>query len=282
MSGGGGANPTGAQFPAPVVAGLWNQANTAFQPVPYPNVGQAASNAYGDIGTGGTGTWAQSFGQNSWSPYNQAFVGEQSGLGAGQNFINQAQNQAAQVQPFINQTLAQGFDPQQALFNQLMNQQQQQNLASQAAAGVGNTPYGAGLTQQGNTNFDIAWQNAQLARQGQAASNAAALAGIPGVSAGIGNQLLGTGGQLGLGAGNFLNNLNQQQISDYLSYLQGSSGNAANLMNATLGALQAGTGLYGTTTTANQNANNAFMNALGGFGKLGGEVLGTALPLLMG
>src|SRR5215469_16460699 len=274
MSGGGGANPTGAQFPAPVVAGLWNQANTAFQPVPYPNVGQAASNAYGDIGTGGTGTWAQSFGQNSWSPYNQAFVGEQSGLGAGQNFINQAQNQAAQVQPFINQTLAQGFDPQQALFNQLFNQQQQQNLASQAAAGVGSTPYGAGLSQQGNQNFDIAWQNAQLARQGQAAANAAGLAGIPGVTAGIGNTLIGTGGQLGLGAGNYLNNLNQQQIADYLAYVNQSQTQGGNWINSLINALQGGTNLYGATTGANQAANNAFNNAISGFGKTAGEIIG--------
>ena len=65
----------------------------------------------------------------------------------------------------MTQALQQGFDPQNALYNRQFGLQQQQNLASQAMSGVGQSPYAAGLTAQGNENFNIDWQNQQLARQ---------------------------------------------------------------------------------------------------------------------
>jgi hypothetical protein len=273
MSGGGGANPTGGQFPAPVVAGNFAAANQGFQPFPYPNTTNAANNAFGQIGSGFT----NNLGTDNWNPWNQGWSG-QGALNAGNQFTQTAQGLQNQVNPFITQTLNTGFDPQQNLFNQLFNQQQQQGLAGQAAAGVANTPYGAGLSEQGNQNFDIAWQNAQLARQGQAAQNAQALEGIPGIAANTASQMLGTGANLGLGAGNFLNNINQQQIQDYLSYLGLNTQNSAQLMNAINQSLNAGTSLFGTQTTANQNLTNANNAALGGLGSLAGE-LGTVALL---
>ncbi len=344
---GGGANPTGAQYPAPVVSGLFGQANQQFQPSPYPNTNDAASNAFGQIGGGFNNQGFGGYGSGAWNPWSQsgsaqtaldiggqsfdnaqqAITQGQAPLGLGSSFnqyanalqqqsfpaISQNLGEAGRLQqqasPFINQTLQQGFDPQNALFNQLFNQQQQQGLASQAAAGVANTPYGAGLSQQGNQNFDIAWQNQQLARQGQAAQNASQLvgmtspyyqnaqqaAGLPSYAANIGqglygeasnmlgqganflgqgSNLLGTGASLGQGAGNYMNNVNQQQIQDYLAYLSGSSGNAANLMNSTLGSLNAGTNLYQTQTGANaqqQQLQNAGLQGLGsGLGTAGG------------
>ena len=311
MSGGGGANPTGAQFPAPVVEGLSTAANSQFQPSPFPNTPQAAGNAFNQIGGG----FNQGFNQfGGWTPQTQA-GSAQNTLDMGNNFTNQAGNTQAfwsdpamaanitnannlltQMDPRITQTLQQGFDPQKQLFNQLFNQQQQQNLASQASAGTANTPYGAGLTEQGNQNFDIAWQNAQLARQGQAAQNAAQLAQIPSAdyanastlaqlptyAAGIGNSLLGTGSQLGTGAASFLNNVNQQQIQDYLAYLSGSSGNAANLLNAQNQSLNAGTNLFQAQTGANQNQQQLQNAGLAGLGSLGGSALGAGLGSSVG
>ncbi len=334
---GGGANPTGGQYPAPVVSGLFGQANQQFQPSPYPNTPDAASNAFGQIGSGFNqgynefGGWTpQTQAGNAQNAFNvggqafdnaqQAITQGQAPLGLGSNFNQYANALQQQSFPAISQnltsantienqlafpdmvaTMQQGFDPQQKLFNQLFNQQQQQGLASQAAAGVANTPYGAGLSQQGNQNFDIAWQNQQLARQGQAAQNASQLAGLaspyyqnaqqaaglPSYAANIGQglygeasnmlgqgsnflgqggNLLGVGGSLGTGAGNYQNNVNQQQIQDYLAYLSGSSGNAANLMNSTIGSLNAGTGLYGAQTGANAQQQQLLNSGLGGLG----------------
>ena len=333
MSGGGGANPTGAQFPAPAVSGLWGQAESLANPLPYPNTGPAATNAYGDISSG----WSNQAG--TWNPQNQGLTGNSlmgasgglieagSGMmGAGSDFLGQAGNQAniagpglaanvanannlvAMMNPRITQTMNQGFDPQKKLFNQLFNQQQQQNLASQAAAGTANTPYGAGLTQQGNQNFDIAWQNAQLARQGQAAqnaqalanipstdyANAQALAGLPTAAAGIGNQLFSTGGNLaatggnlasiganlGMGAGNFLNSLNQQQLQDYLAYVNQSQSQGSNLMNNIINSLNAGTNLYGAQTGANLSQQQLNNQGLSGLGGLGASLIGSQLPNL--
>ncbi len=282
MSGGGGANPTGGQYPAPVVSGLWGQANNSFQPAPYPGTAGAANNALGGINSGfyGSGNQTmtggpvtQSLGAGNWNPYMQGYQGANA-LNAGGNFLNTATGLQGQVSPFINQTLQTGFDPQQKLFDQLFNQQQQQGLAGQAAAGVANTPYGAGLSQQGNQNFDIAWQNAQLARQGQAAQNAATLEGIPGIAANTAEGLLGSGSNLGLGAAGFLNNVNQQQIQDYLSYLGMNTQNSAQLMQALNNSFGQGTNLYGAQTGANQNFNNAQAQGLSGLGSLGGQALG--------
>ncbi len=286
MSGGGGANPTGGQYPAPVVSGLWGQANQGFQPFPYPGTAGAANQALGGIGSGfyGSGNQTmtggpttQSLGAGNWNPYMQGYQGANA-LNAGGGFLGTANQQQQQVNPLINQTLQTGFDPQQKLFNQLFNQQQQQGLAGQAAAGVANTPYGAGLSEQGNQNFDIAWQNAQLARQGQAAQNAQALEGIPGIAANTAEGMLGTGANLGLGAGNFLNNINQQQIQDYLSYLGLNTSNSAQLMNAINQSLNAGTSLFGAQTGANAQ-NQQLLNAgLTGLGALGGTALGSFIP----
>ncbi len=288
MSGGGGANPTGGQYPAPVVSGLWGQANQGFQPYPYPGTAGAANNALGGINSGfyGSGNQTmnggpntQSLGAGNWNPYMQGYQGANA-LNAGGSFLNTANSQQGQVNPLINQTLQTGFDPQQKLFDQLFNQQQQQGLAGQAAAGVANTPYGAGLSQQGNQNFDIAWQNAQLARQGQAAQNALGLEGLPGMTAQTGEGLLGAGSNLGLGAAGFLNNVNQQQIQDFLAYLGQNTSNSSALMNAINQSFNAGTNLYGTQTGANQNFNNAQAGGLAGLGSLAGTVGGATLPNL--
>lgn len=154
-----------------------------------------------------------------------------------------------------DQLLQTGFDPQNALYNRTFQQNQQQNLASEEAQGVGSSPYGAGLTNQANENFNIDWQNQQLQRQ------LAAMQGFTQGNQGAGQQIQGaagmfnTAGQLPYQAYNDINQGNlaalqayqsaltgasaipQQQITDLLQYLgQGASNanigaNAASLQN---------------------------------------------------
>lgn len=81
---------------------------------------------------------------------------------------------------YANNILQQGFDPQQALFNQQQNLVQQQAQAAAAAAGLGGSAYGASTV--GNTlgNFDLNWQNNLLNRE-----NVALGAALPAQAQGV-------------------------------------------------------------------------------------------------
>lgn len=137
-----------------------------------------------------------------------------------------------------------GLDPQQALYNRTVQQLQDQVRAANSAAGVGTTPYGAGLEGQAMTNFNIDWQNAQLQRVLQGLSGAGTAygqgtqlttaapgqflqsAGLPYMtSQGIGGQQFSNLGQYGnlLGIGQQGQNL---PLQNYANYVQ--LGNAAN------------------------------------------------------
>ena len=82
------------------------------------------------------------------------------------------------------------FDPQQALYGRTQQQLQDQVRAGQGARGLGNSAVGAGLEDQAMGNFNIDWQNQQLARQTQGMSAMAQ-----------GSQAGGAQGQLGMAAG---------------------------------------------------------------------------------
>lgn len=78
-----------------------------------------------------------------------------------------------------NQTYQTALDPQNELYDRTVQRLQDQVRAGQAARGLGNSAYGAGLEDQAMGNFNIDWQNQQLARQTQGlnAMNAASEAG---------------------------------------------------------------------------------------------------------
>src|SRR5208282_2897249 len=77
--------------------------------------------------------------------------------------------------------------------------------------------------------------------------------GISDYSGITGLGISGLEGLLGAG-GNALTQatgMNAQQVAQYLAYLQGSTQNAAAATSGQLGALNAGTNLYGATNTGN-------------------------------
>lgn len=190
-----------------------------------------------------------------------------------------------------NQLLGQAFDPESSLYNQLQQQNQQQTAANDAAAGVAGSPYGAGLANQSNQNFNINWQNNLLNRMVQGAQGAQTL------NQGAGLDLttasgLGTGGlntlvsgygapyatsigqantaMQGLGTGiqgiTGTYGLGQQTLNDILDYLQvgqGATGLALGAQNQAFGQNQV-TGQNLSTALSNPALSNALSGLYGG------------------
>ena len=235
----GGSSGGQASFQTP--SALYGAENQIFNPLPYPNTGQAAQNAYSGIGALGTTGAPYSLTQGG----NSALLG---GMAAGS---------------YAPQALAAGFDPMNKQYAQQFAQNQNQANAVNAMSGVANTPYGAGLTQQADQNFNLNWEQQALQRQQTGAQTAASLLGAQnaGIAAG--------GNALTQGAG-----LQQQQIQDYLAYLQASSGNAAQYFGATSGLTNAASGSTNAVNYGNQINNQA----TAGLGSLAGT-LGSYLLL---
>lgn len=74
---------------------------------------------------------------------------------------------AMSLLPFVSQVENTAMDPQSALYKRTLQQVQDQTGVSNAQNGLTNTPYGAGVQNQALSNFNIDWQNNQLARQTQ-------------------------------------------------------------------------------------------------------------------
>jgi hypothetical protein len=129
-------------------------AQTALQQGFDPGYGQAVSNI-----------------QNN--PYfQQALDAAVGGAQLGAQGGNYVQNQAGAVGNTVNPLIQSGFDPQSALFNRSRSQLMDQTNAINAMSGLAGTPYGASVASNALGNFDINWQNQQLARQAQASGAA--------------------------------------------------------------------------------------------------------------
>lgn len=272
-----------------------------------PNMGSGAEAAFGGIGNlSNYNTWnipqagaiTHNLVNNPYAPGYQAGANQAGALGQnqalGQYNVGQGLTGlgAGALPAWASSVIGTGFDPQGALYNRTLQQTQQQQGAANAQAGVGTTPYGAGLADQNLTNFNIDWQNQQLGRQLSALSGAGSAIGTganvastgQGLSASAVPQMAqssaipySTFGQIGQGQigalsqyGQFGQNasmLPQQQIQDYLSYIQQGTG-ANSVANQT-----AKLGLDQSNLAFNQNA--AYANAaFGGLGNLGARGMG--------
>jgi hypothetical protein len=212
-------------------------------------------------------------------------------FGVGQGVTGLGLNQLA---PYAGQVVNTAMDPQNQLYQRTLQQVMDQSGAINAQAGVGTTPYGAGVQDQAISNFNIDWQNAQLGRQmgglgaaGQALGQAGGLAQLgQGMAAGAPGQYLQSAGlpygvqqQIGQGQMGALGGLQQygqqgamipnMQIQDYLGYL-GAGNQAGGVANQT-----AGLGLNQSNLAFQQNAAYAAMLG-GGLGKIGG--MGYGIP----
>ena len=165
-------------------------------------------------------------------------------------------NAGASVLPYVNSALTTGFDPQGALFSQMFQQQKDQSNVTNAQNGVAGTPYGAGLVDNNNQNFDINWQNNQLGRQQTAAGTAQGLIGAGATGA-------QTGTTVGQSVPTLQNQFSQQQIADFLAYLQGGTG-----------ATTAATNQYNAESQAALGASQQANAGVAGLGSLAGNVIG--------
>jgi hypothetical protein len=257
-------------------------------------MGQADPSALGGIANlSGYNTWGQLYPQVQG--IGQAMIGDPSAMtflaGAGPaSMMGQAGalgafGQGQNLYTMGGQVAQTAFDPQSALYGRTAQQVQDQTRAGLEARGMDMTPYGAGVEGQAMSNFNIDWQNNQLARQlqglqgaGQAIGQGAGLqAGAPGqflTAAGmpwttgqqIGGQNLGTLGTMaGFGAQGA--QIPQQQIQDYLSYLGWGTGDLSSINQANLG-------LYSgqLKQAAQESAENQAMWK--GIGQLAGGVMG--------
>lgn len=142
----------------------------------------------------------------------------QSQIGAGQ----QLQTLSGQLQSYAPGILQTGFDPQNALYNQQYQVNQQQQDAINAANGVAGSPYGAGLAGQSGQQFNLGWGNNQQGRELAALSGVQGLAstasGLSQAGAGLEGQGLNTIGTSSAAPSQTYTQ-NQDQIAQMLNAL---------------------------------------------------------------
>jgi len=133
--------------------------------------------------------------------------------------------------PYVSQVENTAMDPQGALYNRTLQQVQDQANVSNAQNGLTGSPYGAGTSNAATSNFNIDWQNNQLARQTQGVNAAATGLGAVG-NASNQAQNIGTAAAANTGMSGAAPN------AAYIS-------NLANMLNAL--------NSYGTSQTAANN-----------------------------
>ena len=145
-----------------------------------PGMTGAANSAMSGIGQ--VGQFQPQAQQTAQNLYNNPFAGQglggaQAASGLGQNAAYAGFNTGASMVPYAQQIFQSGMDPQQQLYQRTLQQVQDQSNVNNSMAGVGTTPYGAGLTNQATRDFNIDWQNQQLQREALAGQAGGQLAG---------------------------------------------------------------------------------------------------------
>jgi hypothetical protein len=172
-----------------------------------PNMPQVASDTTSNISTMGstltdllrqympfmnTQTTANTAGANAGATAAQTTIPGATNVGYGsidaasalQGGGNQLMGSISPLLQGGNTVMNTAFDPQSMLYQKLLQQNQDQTNVTNAMYGVSGTPYGAGVADMSNQNFNIDWQNQQLQRQ---------IAGLQGFGSAVG----AAGGALG-------------------------------------------------------------------------------------
>jgi hypothetical protein len=170
-----------------------------------------------------------------------------------------------------NQVFQTGMDPQSALYNRSQQQTTDQTRAALAAAGLGGSPYAAGVEGQTMSNFNIDWQNNQLNRQmqglqGLEGANASALGlGTGGFNLGQGASALAAS-SAGLPSGAYLGQQNAiaNALNTRLNATNAATGGISNLFSGAGQGMTAGAGLENTGLgTGMQTANAPYQTSIG-------------------
>lgn len=226
---------------------------------------------------------AANYGSNTLAPQQQQGAAALSGAAQGEL-------------PYASQMLQTGFDPQNALYQRTLQQTQDQTGAALANSGVAQTPYGQGIMGQTLGNFNIDWQNNELARQQSAASGAGSIigsagTGLSGASA-LGGSALGTLSGASALPYNSAQTIGQNQFGALGGLTSGVGGslapaqsvNAQNLsyLGAGTGAGSAGSNAWSQGIQGNSQLGQGFGSALGQLGNLFGSGNSSGLGSLAG
>lgn len=237
--------------------------------------GQATSNPYAAGAQTGANA-AGAYGTNTLTPQLQQGATALAGLG---------DTNAS----YVPQALQTGFDPQNGLYNRNFQQNQDQTNAVSAMNGVAGTPYAAGVANQSNQNFNMDWQNQQLARQATAAGTAGTLTnnantGYNGAST-VGNSAMTTGAASAALPSSVFNANIMSQLQALISgntAVGGATGNNDAAMSQILQYL--GYGTNATTAQQKESDANSPLAALGALAGVntggGGTAGGDALAFL--
>ncbi len=200
--------------------------------------------------------------------YNTALAGAsdaanmgRAGAGAIQGLGGQLGSSAGQLGAAVSPLLQAGSDPQSALFYRTQGQLMDQTNAANAMAGVSGTPYGASVNANALGNFDINWQNQQLARQAQAAGAAGNLVGAQGSAANTASGLYSAAPGLMANTAGLPSGVYSSQIGQELQALD--ARNKAALTGATTFGSLENTGINATNAAnamrlSGANAQNTF------------------------
>jgi hypothetical protein len=145
-----------------------------------------------------------------------------------------------QLQSAGSQILSTGFDPQQALYNQLSGQAKDTANVANAGAGIGGTPYGASVAANAQNNFNMNWQAQQLARQQQALQSYNQTANTYGAGIGAAGAGLTNAGNIGMGLTQGLASANQLPYQAGLGIGQNTISGANNLQSLLQGQANIG------------------------------------------
>jgi hypothetical protein len=222
------------------LAGLFGKGSNQAPPPPPPaympqNLSGADAGAYtGATNLSGLNSAAQTlpqYGQitqnlinNPYAPGAQAgsnLVGA-AGIGAGLNLVGNAQSNL----PYASQALQTGFDPQNALYAQQYQANNDAVNAGLAARGLATTPYGAGVQNTADQTFNTNWLQTALQRQATGANTASTLQGAAGTGTTTGLNAAGTGALLPYSTANTIGTNQQGALNSYGAYGTGATSTA--------------------------------------------------------
>jgi hypothetical protein len=224
---------------------------------------------------------------NPYAGSYQQGAGQAAGLGAGAAYTGynsgqQLSGAGNSLLPYATNILNQSQNPQNALYNQMYAQNQNQANAQNAMSGIAGTPYGAGVTNQADQNFNLNWQNFLLGQEATGANAASGLVGAAGQAGTTGSNLMG----------NAANTLASSAALPYATYST-IGGGQDSALSSLLGLASSSENVANTPTqdylsyfnsmnSANQTANQLYGQQLQqsnlGFNQLG-SMLGGGLGL---
>lgn len=253
---GGSSGGTGYQ---PGYVGTYIPQNTNAADTDWLNAINAIQANNGQIGTASQGIVNNQYAAPAQNASNTAGVASGAVGGADLANANLLSTTGNALIPYATQALAQGFDPQSALYNQNLATLKNQVNAQNSASGIGTSPVGAQIANNDIGNFLINWNAQKLANEGTAANTASTInqtgASDLNTASNLGTQGVTAVNQAGqipysTSINNLINIMNALQTSNAAN--QGVAADTQSYLN----------GATSASTAANNAANTNFQNTL--------------------